>query len=107
MPTESALRIRSTDDRGLSDPAAGRESEHLDACFALTEVGGLLRYAVDERLRTDGNLSSVQFQILAGGWWIPTRVQEFSTGPGCPETQCTVAATRVRTNAVMMTATRA
>ena len=37
----------------------------LRAYFALTEVGNLLRPAVEKQLRDDGSLSSVQFQLLA------------------------------------------
>jgi DNA-binding MarR family transcriptional regulator len=47
------------------DPAPGLNSEQLDAYFALMEVSSLLQYAVDEHLRADGDLSYVQFQILA------------------------------------------
>ncbi|MEU8661730.1 MarR family winged helix-turn-helix transcriptional regulator [Actinoplanes philippinensis] len=49
----------------MSEPAAGLNSEQLGAYFALIEVGSLLQYAVDEHLRADGDLSYVQFQILA------------------------------------------
>jgi DNA-binding MarR family transcriptional regulator len=47
------------------DPAPGLNSEQLGAYFALMEVGSLLQYAVDKHLRADGDLSYVQFQILA------------------------------------------
>lgn len=40
------------------------ESE-LAAYFALTEVSSLLAHAVERQLRTDGDLSLVQFQVLA------------------------------------------
>ena len=49
----------------MSDPARGLNSEQLGAYFALMEVSSLLQYAVDEHLRADGDLSWVQFQILA------------------------------------------
>ena len=49
----------------MSDPAPGLNSEQLGAYFALMEVSSLLQYAVDEHLRADGDLSYVQFQILA------------------------------------------
>jgi DNA-binding MarR family transcriptional regulator len=49
----------------VSDPAAGLNTEQLGAYFALIEVSSLLQYAVDEHLRADGDLSFVQFQILA------------------------------------------
>lgn len=37
----------------------------LAAYFSLTEVASLLEHAVEQQLRADGNLSYVQFQILA------------------------------------------
>jgi DNA-binding MarR family transcriptional regulator len=40
-------------------------TEELGAFFALMEVSSLLHYAVDEHLRAEGDLSYVQFQILA------------------------------------------
>lgn len=40
-------------------------AEQLGAYFALMEVSTLLQHAVDEHLRADGDLSYVQFQILA------------------------------------------
>jgi len=49
----------------VADPAPGLNSEQLGAYFALMEVSSLLQYAVDEHLRADGDLSYVQFQILA------------------------------------------
>jgi DNA-binding MarR family transcriptional regulator len=49
----------------MDDPAGGLNSEQLGAYFALMEVSGLLQHAVDEHLRADGDLSYVQFQILA------------------------------------------
>ena len=49
----------------MSNPAPGLNSEQLGAYFALMEVSSLLQYAVDEHLRADGDLSYVQFQILA------------------------------------------
>jgi DNA-binding MarR family transcriptional regulator len=49
----------------VSDPAPGLDSEQLGAYFALMEVSSLLHYAVEEHLRADGDLSYVQFQILA------------------------------------------
>jgi DNA-binding MarR family transcriptional regulator len=41
------------------------DAEQLGAYFALMEVSTLLQHAVDEHLRADGDLSFVQFQILA------------------------------------------
>ena len=49
----------------MSEPNAGLSGEQLAAYFALMEVSSLLQYAVDEHLRADGDLSWVQFQILA------------------------------------------
>ena len=45
-------------DRGLSE-------QQLATYLALTEVGNLLEQAVTSQLRADGDLSPVQFQILA------------------------------------------
>jgi DNA-binding MarR family transcriptional regulator len=42
------------------------DAEQLALYFALMEVSSLLQYAVEQQLRTDGGLSWVQFQILAG-----------------------------------------
>ena len=49
----------------MDEAAPGLSAEQLDAYFALVEVGSLLQYAVDEHLRLDGDLSYVQFQVLA------------------------------------------
>ena len=49
----------------VSERTPGLSSEQLGAYFALMEVSSLLQYAVDEHLRADGDLSYVQFQILA------------------------------------------
>jgi DNA-binding MarR family transcriptional regulator len=49
----------------VSDPTPGQKAEQLAAYFALMEVSSLLQHAVDEHLRADGDLSYVQFQILA------------------------------------------
>jgi DNA-binding MarR family transcriptional regulator len=49
----------------MEQPSHGLSAEQLGAYFALIEVGSLLQYAVDEHLRADGDLSFVQFQILA------------------------------------------
>lgn len=49
----------------MSDPTAGLNTEQLGAYFALMDVSSLLQYAVEEHLRADGDLSYVQFQILA------------------------------------------
>lgn len=49
----------------MSDPAAALDPAQLGAYFALMEVAGLLRHAVEQQLREDGDLSYVQFQLLA------------------------------------------
>src|ERR1700710_2596314 len=41
------------------------DTVELGAYFALIEVAGLLRHAVEQQLREEGNLSYVQFQLLA------------------------------------------
>jgi len=41
------------------------DPEQLDAYFALIEVSSLLRHAVEQQLREAGDLSYVQFQLLA------------------------------------------
>ena len=48
----------------MLDESAG-DPGRLAAYFALMEVGGQLRHAVEQQLRRDGDLSYVQFQILA------------------------------------------
>ena len=47
-----------------STPSA-LDSVQLGSYFALMEVAGLLRHAVERQLREDGDLSYVQFQLLA------------------------------------------
>ncbi|GGL92105.1 MarR family winged helix-turn-helix transcriptional regulator [Nakamurella endophytica] len=49
----------------MSDPAPRLDPVQLGAYFALIEVAGLLRHAVEQQLREAGNLSYVQFQLLA------------------------------------------
>jgi DNA-binding MarR family transcriptional regulator len=49
----------------MSEAAPGLSAEQLGAYFALVEVSSLLQYAVDEHLRVEGDLSYVQFQLLA------------------------------------------
>ncbi|GAB7045305.1 MarR family winged helix-turn-helix transcriptional regulator [Catenuloplanes indicus] len=49
----------------MSDATAGLTPEELGAYFALVEVANLLQYAVDGHLRAEGDLSYLQFQILA------------------------------------------
>jgi DNA-binding MarR family transcriptional regulator len=49
----------------MSDRPAAVDPVQLRAYFALIEVSGLLRHAVERQLREAGGLSSVQFQLLA------------------------------------------
>ena len=49
----------------MSRETAPLDAEQLGAYFALMEVSSLLQHAVEEHLRADGDLSWVQFQILA------------------------------------------
>lgn len=44
----------------------GLDAEQLAAYFTLTEVGSLLEQAVAQQLRDEGDLSPIQFKILAG-----------------------------------------
>jgi DNA-binding MarR family transcriptional regulator len=39
--------------------------EQLEAYFALIEVSSLLRHAIEQQLRESGDLTYVQFQLLA------------------------------------------
>jgi DNA-binding MarR family transcriptional regulator len=41
------------------------EPSQLNAYFALIEVGALLRHSVEQQLHDDGDLTYVQFQLLA------------------------------------------
>jgi DNA-binding MarR family transcriptional regulator len=49
----------------MADHPAPLDNVELGAYFALIEVAGLLRHAVEQQLREDGDLSYVQFQLLA------------------------------------------
>ena len=46
-------------------PAPSLDPTQLGAYFALIEVGSLLRHTVEQQLREAGDLSYVQFQLLA------------------------------------------
>lgn len=46
-------------------PARSLDQTQLNAYFALIEVSSLLRHAVEQQLREAGDLSYVQFQLLA------------------------------------------
>lgn len=65
------------DRNGLSD-------QQLAAYLALTEVGNLLQQAVADQLRADGDLSPVQFQVLA-----------LLAAPGAPQYRMTDLADRI------------
>src|SRR6476620_5734006 len=49
----------------MADRPASLDAAQLAAYFALMDVAGLLRHAVEQQLREDGDLSYVQFQLLA------------------------------------------
>lgn len=49
----------------MSDPPPPLDPVQLGAYFALIEVASLLRHAVEQQLREAGDLSYVQFQLLA------------------------------------------
>src|SRR3954462_573429 len=49
----------------MIDPPRSLDAVQLGAYFALIEVVGLLRHAVERQLRDAGDLSYVQFQLLA------------------------------------------
>jgi DNA-binding MarR family transcriptional regulator len=49
----------------MPDPSRSLDPVQLAAYFALIEVVGLLRHAVEQQLREAGDLSYVQFQLLA------------------------------------------
>ena len=49
----------------MPDQPSSLDPVQLGTYFALMEVAGLLRHAVEQQLREDGDLSYVQFQLLA------------------------------------------
>ena len=49
----------------MPDPPPSLDPVQLGAYFALIEVSSLLRHAVEQQLREAGDLSYVQFQLLA------------------------------------------
>lgn len=49
----------------MADAPAPLDPVELGAYFALMEVAGLLRHTVEQQLREDGDISYVQFQLLA------------------------------------------
>jgi DNA-binding MarR family transcriptional regulator len=48
-----------------ADDAAGLDAAELDTYFALMEAVSLLQHSVEQQLRAEGDLSYVQFQLLA------------------------------------------
>jgi len=60
--TVRLLRIRRKYHRGVE---RGLSDRQLATYFTLTEVGNLLEQAVAAQLRQDGDLSPIQFQVLA------------------------------------------
>src|SRR6185437_10621567 len=67
------LGIRNRYGDGMSDPRSGTGAEdaarldaaELDTYFALMEAVSLLQHSVEQQLRAEGDLSYVQFQLLA------------------------------------------
>ena len=49
----------------MPEPPRSLDPQQLSAYFALMEVSSILRHAVEQHLRAEGDLSYVQFQILA------------------------------------------
>jgi DNA-binding MarR family transcriptional regulator len=49
----------------VANPSRPLDSTELGAYFALIEVSSLLRHAVEQQLQAAGDLSYVQFQLLA------------------------------------------
>jgi DNA-binding MarR family transcriptional regulator len=49
----------------VPNPRRSLDPQQLGAYFALMDVSSMLRHAVEQHLRVDGDLSYVQFQILA------------------------------------------
>jgi DNA-binding MarR family transcriptional regulator len=49
----------------VPEAAPALDPQQLSAYFVLMEVSSILRHAVEQHLRSDGDLSYVQFQILA------------------------------------------
>jgi DNA-binding MarR family transcriptional regulator len=48
----------------VSEPPRALDPQQLTAYFVLMEVSSILRHAVEQHLRTDADLSYVQFEIL-------------------------------------------
>ena len=66
VPRDVGSVIRSNClDRSMTSDQSPINPEQLGAYFALVEVSGLLRHAVEQQLKEAGDVSSVQFQLLA------------------------------------------
>src|SRR4051812_25410321 len=62
----------------MPDPPRSLDPDQLGAYFALIEVTSLLRHAVERQLREAGDLSYVQFQLLARLGDTPTGSQRMT-----------------------------
>jgi DNA-binding MarR family transcriptional regulator len=62
----------------MPDPSPSLDPDQLGAYFALIEVTSLLRHAVERQLREAGDLSYVQFQLLARLGDTPTGSQRMT-----------------------------
>ena len=70
----------------MTDRQPSLDAAQLGAYFALMEVAGLLRHAVEQQLREAGDLSYVQFQLLARLGDSPTgshRMTDLADGVVC------------------------
>src|SRR3954452_5220646 len=76
--TVALLRIRSKYTSGMSARPPSLDPDQLGAYFALIEVTSLLRHAVERQLREAGDLSYVQFQLLARLGDTPTGSQRMT-----------------------------
>src|SRR5215831_14356321 len=65
MPTLALVQIRSKYTAGVARRRRSLDPQQLAAYFVMMEVSSILRHAVEQHLRTDADLSYVQFQILA------------------------------------------
>ncbi len=63
--TLALVQIRSKYNLDVPKPPPTLDPQQLNAYFSLMEVSSILRHAVEQHLRADGDLSYVQFQILA------------------------------------------
>jgi DNA-binding MarR family transcriptional regulator len=66
MPKYHCFELESTIyDESMNETPTSLTPAQLGAYFAFTEVSSLLRHAVEKQLRDAGDLSYVQFQLLA------------------------------------------